>query len=280
MRINITSLLTDDEQLLLKRCEELFSRAENGIPSQTQFLNQRERYIIEHRLGSYFTSDPSEPLCFFFGGFPSASRTMLVFMPAYTRYAIEEGQQPYAALRSELSELMIPLRIRSGGFVRLAHRDYLGALTALGIDRACLGDIVIDDEGAIIFAVPSVVRFIKDALVYIGKDKVRVTDISLSEDFDFTPKFESVSGTVASARLDAVVSELACTSREKAKLLIKQGLVEHNHFTAAEPDADVENGDIISVRKSSGTKGGKFTVDSIDTLSSKGRIRLSARRFI
>jgi len=277
-RIFLT-LLTDDEQLLLKRCEELFSRAEKGIASSTRFLNPRERYIIEHRLSSYFADDESEPLCFFYGGFPSAVRCALICMPSYARYSLTDGSYVGTVFKDELSEITVALRIKAGGYVKLSHRDYLGSLIALGIDRPYLGDILTDSEGATVFVSPSVAELIKNELTYIGRDKVKVTDITLPDDFDFVPEFEKTSGTVASARLDAVVSELARTSRENAKLIIKQGLVEHNYFTADEADTTVESTDTISIRKTSGTKGGKFVIDSIDSLTSKGRIRLEARRF-
>ncbi len=277
---NFLTLLTDDEQLLLKRCEELFSRAEKGITSSTHILNPRERYIIENRLTAYFAESEDDPLCFFYGGFPSAVRCSLVFMPSYARYSMTEGISCKAAFNDELSEVVTPLRIKAGGYVKLMHRDYLGSLIGLGIDRPYIGDILTDDSGATVFVSPSVADLIKSELTYIGRDKVKVSDITLPDDFDFTPEFEKVSGTVASARLDAVVSELARTSRENAKLIIKQGLVEHNYFTADEADTAVESGDTVSIRKTSGTKGGKFTVDAIDALTAKGRIRLEARRFI
>ena len=116
--------------------------------------------------------------------------------------------------------------------------------------------------------------------MYIGRDTVKVQDITLDEGFDHQREFERISGTVASPRLDAVIAEIARTSRENAKLLISQGLVEHNHFTAAQPDREVTGGDIISVRKVGGTKGGKFIIDKINEPTSKGRIRLFARRYI
>lgn len=279
MSINISSLITDDERRLLKRCEELFSRAEQGIPSATQFLNSRERFIIEHMYSKLFSSDESDPICFFFGGFPDAQRNLLCFFPAYYRYSIT-GECPAEGLREELSEYITPIRIKASGYVNLSHRDYLGAIIGLGIERTSVGDILPDSEGATVFVSPSVSSFLKNELIYIGRDKVKASDIALPADFNFTQSFDVVRGTVASPRLDAVVSELTNCSRETAKTVIRQGLCEHNHFPAAEPDAEVTNGDIISVRKSSGTKGGKFIVDSLDERSAKGRIRLAARRYL
>lgn len=280
MAIDVTSMLTDDERFLFRRCEELYERADGGVVGFSDFLNPRERFIIENQASAFFADDDSSPLCFFWGGYPSAERVMLCFMPAYLRYSISEGATPQSVLRDELAHAMTPIRIKTSGYVSLAHRDFLGALIGLGIERTAMGDIIVDEDGAIIFASPSVAQLIKNELTYIGRDKVKAQNVDLPEDFDHERKFEKISGTVASPRLDAVLSELARTSRENAKSLISEGLVEHNHFTAVHPDREVTNGDIISVRKKSGIKGGKFIVDSIDTLSSKGRVRLIARRYI
>ena len=273
-------MLTDGEQLLLKRCDELYSRADNGVVCCSDFLNLRERFIIEKHRRSFFTDDDSSPLCVFYGGYPSAERTMLCFFPSYTRYSVSDLTNIASELSDEFEGTLVPIRIKTSGYVRLAHRDFLGALIGLGIDRGALGDIITDEDGAVAFALPSVAKLIESELTYIGRDKVKVCPASLPAGFDYQREFKTVSGTVASPRLDAVVSEIAATSRDSAKLLISQGLVEHNHFTADRPDREVFGGDIISIRKTSGTKGGKFIIDKIDELSSKGRIRLSARRYI
>lgn len=280
MAIDMTSMLTDNERFLLRRCEELYERADGGVVGFSDFLNPRERFIIENQQGALFANDDSSPLCFFWGGYPSAERVMLCFMPAYLRYSIGDGDTPQSALRDEISGAMTPIKIKTSGYVKLAHRDFLGALIGLGIERTAMGDIIVDADGAVVFAAPSVAQLIKNELTYIGRDKIKTQDIVLPDNFDYEREFERVSGTVASPRLDAVLSELARTSRENAKSLISEGIVEHNHFTAVHPDREVTNGDIISVRKKSGIKGGKFIVDSVDTLSSKGRVRLIARRYI
>ncbi len=279
MSINLTSLLTEDEHRLIKRCEELYSRAEQGVISVSPFLNLRERYIIEHQCSKLFSGSEAEPLCFFYGGFPTAQRTLLCFIPAYCRYSLENGTVTPAFCREELSEHITAVRIKASGYVKLSHRDYLGALIGLGIERTSVGDILPDGEGATVFVSPSVSELIKNELIYIGRDKVKAVGITLPDDFDFVQEFDTVRGTVASPRLDAVVAELAKCSRENAKGIIRQGLCEHNHFTASESDAEVENGDIISIRKTSGTKGGKFIIDSVDDTSAKGRIILKARRY-
>ncbi len=280
MGFNLSSLLADSEELLIKRCRELFLRADGGVAGVTHFLNLRERFIIEHQLSSLFSDDESAPLCFFWGGYPNAERTLLWCLPSYFRYQLTDAIPLQTAFKEDFEGELTPLKIKASGYVRLAHRDFLGAIVGLGIDRTVIGDILPDSDGAIIFVSASIAEFIKSELTYIGRDKVKIQNVTLPENFDFERNFEKVHGTVASPRLDAVVSELARTSRESAKGLIREGLVEHNHFTASESDREVTGGDIISIRKSSGIKGGKFIVDSLDERSVKGRIKLAARRFI
>ncbi len=272
--------MSDGEQRLLKRVDELYERADGGVIGFTSFLNMRERFIIENQRHAILRGDDTSPLSFFWGGYTDAERAVLCVMPAYCRYSLPEGAALGTAFREELSEVITPIQIKTSGYVKLAHRDFLGALVGLGIDRAVMGDILPNDDGAIVFVNPSVAAFIKNELTYIGRDKVKATDVTLPDDFAFLRQFERVGGTVASARLDAVVSELARTSREAAKSLIDSGFVEHNHFTATRYDREVTNGDVISIRKSSAAKGGKFIVDRIDERSAKGRIRLAARRDI
>ena len=279
MAINLTSLLTDDEKRLLARVDEISNRADSGAPGFLGFLNMRERFIIENQRHAIFTEDDSEPICFFWGGYEDAERTILFALPSYFRYLLIDGVKKSVAFAGEFSNAIQPMKMKMSGYVKLAHRDFLGSLIGLGIDRTAIGDILPCDDGAIVFVNPKVAEFIKNELTYIGRDKVKAALISLSDDFTFSRQFEKLNGTVASARLDAVVSELARTSREAAKGLISDGLVEHNYFTAVHCDREVTNGDIISIRKTGATKGGKFVVDSIDTLSQKGRIRLIARRY-
>lgn len=265
---------------MLRRIDELYSRADNGVMGFSSFLNMRERFIIENQRHAILKGDDASPLCFFWGGYSDAERAVLCVMPSYCRYSLCEDITPNASFREELADVITPLQIKTSGYVNLAHRDFLGALVGLGIDRAAMGDILLNDDGAIVFVNPSVATLIKNELTYIGRDKVKVADVTLPDDFAFLRQFEKIGGTVASARLDAVVSELARTSREGAKSLIDSGFVEHNYFTATRYDREVTSGDVISIRKSSATKGGKFIVDRIDELSMKGRIRLAARRYI
>lgn len=284
--------MTDEERLLVRRCEELRERANGGSPAFSQFLSPRECVIL--RAFGLLSPDVKstdelaglDTICFFWGGYPDAERVVYCALPSYFAYSIaaEPDSDIIPAIagtvQNELSEIFVPLRIKTSGYVNLTHRDFLGSLLALGIDRRVIGDIVIDDDGAIVFAAVQIAGYIKSELTTIGRDKVKVADTSLPDGFAPKREFEAVSATLASARLDAVVSELARTSRETAKELIRRGLVEHNYFTADEPDSPVVGGDVISIKRESRIRFGKYIIDRIDEQTSKGRLKLAARKYI
>lgn len=286
----IQSALTDEEHMLLKRVGELCSRASDGSPAFSGFLTPRESYIIS--AFGYASScrrdelTSQEHIGFFWGGYPDAERRLFAALPSFAAYSLPEsdgfegytGEDLAGLAKDELDLCLKPLLIRKSGYVELSHRDYMGALLGLGIDRSHIGDIVLVDEGAVVFADPKIAGFIKTSLTGAGRDRVKVTDAE--GELVLSRRFEPAGGTVASARLDAIVSELANTSRETAKELIRRGLVEHNYFTAADADAVVSKGDVISVRREGRVKGGKFIIDNVGDLTGKGRIRLAARRYI
>lgn len=284
---NIRSTLGDDDRILINRAEELRMRAASGVPAFSGFLSPREIYILTllgfetHEKRSNLTNCDS--IGFFWGGYADAERKMYISLPGFTAYSLPDGNESVSPeelallISDELSENMDRLLIKKSGFVNLTHRDYMGAILGLGIERDHIGDIVLVDDGAVIFAEPKISNFLKSSQIEVGRDRVKIVNapkISLER------KFESVTGTVASARLDSVVSELANTSRETAKELIGRKAVEQNYFEATEPDAEVHSGDVISIRRDGKVKGGKFIIDRADELTAKGRLKLFARKYI
>lgn len=284
---NIQSALGDDERRLLSRADELRSRAAGGVPAFSGFLSPREIYILT-AFGFKTKCRRSElsecdSIGFFWGGYPDAERKMYISLPGFAAYSLSEGEDEVSEaelaslIGDELSDKLSRLLIKKSGYVELSHRDYMGALLGLGIERSHVGDIVLIDKGAVVFAEPKIADFLRVSLTEVGRDHVKITD---APELTLERHFDTVNGTVASARLDSVVSELTNASRETAKELIRRGFVEHNYFEADAPDALIDSGDIISVRREGKTKGGKFIIDRIDELTAKGRIRLAARRYL
>ena len=286
----IQSSITDDERILVNHCRELYERAGKMIPSFSRFLSPREQYIL-----SSFGLIPTlsrdkltdgDAIGFLWGGFIGSERAVYCALPSYFGYSLGDSQDGFcieselaSAASDELSGIFTVLRIDSGGFAKLSHRDYLGSITALGIDRAKLGDIITDDTGAYLVASEAAADLILTELKTVGRDGVRIKKTEFPKDFIYKRTFAEENGTIASARLDAVVSEFAHVSRERAKELINRGLVEHNYFAASDADAVISENDIVTIKRDSGVRYGKFIIDSLSMSRRSGRLVIKARKY-
>ena len=106
----------------------------------------------------------------------------------------------------------------------LTHRDYLGSILNLGIDRSKTGDILIENNTAILFAHDDIVSFLCSELTRIRHTSVKTEELP-SFDIQYTPKYEELTGTVASVRLDSLLSLAFSSSRTKLSGLIEGGRV-------------------------------------------------------
>ena len=81
--------------------------------------------------------------------------------------------------------------------------------------------------------------------------------------------------TVASERLDCVVSALIGVSRNKATEKIEQSLVTLNSVVTEKVTAKVTDGDVISVRSK-----GKFFIESLQDKTKKDRLILKYKKYV
>ena len=114
-----------------------------------------------------------------------------------------------------------------------------------------------------------------DALSHVGRDKVKLARYALPYGFGRSESFVGINVTVASARLDGVISALISVSREKAKSMVRGGLVQVDHVEVFDPDTTVADGCVITVRGK-----GKFKIESINERAKKDRLRLVALKFV
>lgn len=156
----------------------------------------------------------------------------------------------------------------------LSHRDFLGALMSLGITRESVGDILIEKGRAVVFVYHDVARYVKEQLRTVGR-----VGVSVSEGFSYPlPQLsekKECSDTVASSRLDCVVSALVSCSRATAATLIADGDVSVNSVGCKKATKTLESGDRVTVCHK-----GKFEILSLDDRSKKGRIILRYNKFI
>lgn len=148
----------------------------------------------------------------------------------------------------------------------LGHRDFLGALMNLGIDRSTLGDISVRDNCGYLFCLESIAGFILGEL-----KKVRHTDVRCgrAEASEIQEKREKVrkSLTVSSERADVVVAALYHLSRAESLALFRGQKVFVNGRTCENNSCFLKRGDAVSVRGK-----GKFFYDGTDRETKKGKL--------
>ncbi len=186
------------------------------------------------------------------GGYEGARRKKVIFLP----WEEDDFSDDIVCIETELRGASRPL----------THRDVLGSLMALQIERSALGDLWVEDNArAYVYTTAVMARYLCDQCTRIGP---------CTADFRILPerpvqhfRTRQFTKVVASLRLDAVTAALASVSREKAKEMIRQGLVQVDHITLEEPDKVCHNGCTISIR---GT--GRFTYRQTTHTTRKDRI--------
>ncbi|MDO4608024.1 MAG: YlmH/Sll1252 family protein [Clostridia bacterium] len=194
-----------------------------------------------------------------FGGFDAAERTVLCFMPDWC----DEPQFPITAISFSYRNCD-----------SLSHRDFLGALMALGLNRETVGDILVEEGRAVAFVLSDVADFIVSQITKIGSVGVSVQK-GYTEPLPNIGSIETLSTTVASLRIDCVVSSLCGLSRMVASNTIADGKVAVNSISVLKSTVTVGKDDIITIRQK-----GRFKITSCDEYSKKGRIILKYNKYI
>lgn len=259
-------------KLFYARLDDLEKRALGNNLAHSSFLTPSEVYKAE----KYFEAKGNKEKICFFGGYFGAVRKQIFLLPQYIVDSVEDEASLFVLIESELEESICTLKIKGSGFRTLTHRDYLGSILSLGVEREKLGDIcIIDDNSAIVFCCNEISNYLMFELDSIGNDKVKIEKIAVDKNMESTQKFQSFTDTVASERLDCVVAAIFNLSREKAQNLIKGGFVDYNYEQATKIDVKTEAGDVISARGY-----GKFIIRDVSQATKKGRLRLFADKYI
>jgi RNA-binding protein YlmH len=160
-------------------------------------------------------------------------------------------------------------------FESLGHRDYLGAIMALGIKREKYGDLILVEGGCY----AAVSKEVSDYIIYnldtIGRCPCRVETIEDINAKSISAEFENLVIHSTSMRLDCVISSLCNLSRSKAVDIIQGGKALIDYVEIHEKDKIVENGAVITVRGY-----GKFKFIEEFGSTQKGRLKLSMKKYI
>ena len=194
------------------------------------------------------------------GGYPDAERRMGAF---YDGEPPEEWMWP-------IQPVEISWRAQFG---TPEHRDFLGALMALGFERERMGDIVLCGEKAYVFAEPEMAEYIVRSLESAGRVTVKCRLAEGVPDIP-PPVGRTFRDTVPSLRLDALIAAGFSLSRSEASERISRGKAFVNQALSLRPDAAVEEGDLVSLRGE-----GRIRLESVDGETRKGRIAVKIFRY-
>ena len=162
----------------------------------------------------------------------------------------------------------------NGEFARLGHRDVLGALLSLGVDRECTGDIIAAKDCAKILVDKKMVDYFVANLTSIGSASVKTSVDDLESIAPKEERVKEIKATVASLRADSIAAAGFGMSRSKAATEISAEKVKLNSRTVKNSSQAVKEGDVLSMRGR-----GRLEVVEVRGQTKKGRIGVLLKRF-
>jgi RNA-binding protein YlmH len=251
--------MSHEEEILKKRFIELANKSTDcGYFLFTDFLGLAEQSLFSE--ASMLFGRASFKL---FGGADGTERIMARF-----------GNEEELGYSEDFPISVIKAEPKSQKFAQsLSHRDFLGAILNLRIERSCIGDIVIIDNVGYIFAKNDIANYVKDSLT-----RVKNTDIcaSICETLPEGElyKTETVKIQLSGVRIDAAVAKVFSISRDSSLSLFKKGLVFVNGKECTNNSYQPKDNDVISVRGH-----GRFIWCSEAGVSRKGKLIVEIKMY-
>ena len=248
----------EDRVLLAKLWDKINAGLRRDIPANTCFLSPRELDMAKYLFGS-------QPGLMEFGGYEDAERKMLVYLPEYLEEdSLYEEDSPLVCLRAQFFE---------GD--SLSHRDFLGALMGAGIGRETVGDICVGKGCCDFFVTAEIAPYIEQNFLSAGRTKLHLSRIPLNEAQIPEPEVKEIKDTVASLRLDSIISSGFRIGRSLAAQHISAGKAAIDGLPCEKPDKSVAEGMKISVRGL-----GKIKLSAVNGRTKKDRISVIIHRYI
>lgn len=219
--------MTDQKnyESLKAHLEDLRNKSETWHKNlYSSFLNEEEQAAMLHEF-------PESERIRYEGGYPGARKKRVIFLDHE-----ENDFSDIVCISSRIDQR----------FRKITHRDVLGALMHLQIDRHSFGDFWVCEDAVHLYTSSSMADFLMQNLTRINQLNVR---FEINEERP-VQQFRTKRYTLiaASLRMDAIVSAITHSSRAQAKEMIRAGLVQLNHIVLVSPDKLCDNNDTISIR--------------------------------
>lgn len=248
----------EDRILLAKLWDKINAGIRRSIPANTCFLSPREQEMARFLFGD-------QPGLLYFGGFDDAERKMLVYLPDYLDdSSLYDEESPMVCLRATYYEADA-----------LTHRDFLGALMGAGIARETVGDICVGRGCCDFFVTAEIADYILRNFVSAGRTKLHMERIPLRGANIPEAEIKEIKDTVASLRLDSVISSGFRIGRSLAAQYIQAGKSAIDGLPCEKCDKPVAEGMKISVRGL-----GKIKLAAVNGRTKKDRISITIHRYV
>lgn len=242
----------ETEELLLKRFRELAAKCyQNSQYTFTSFLSMGDMagfYQIEKEL-SYVPYTV-------WGGSELCERVMVRF-----------GSEEQLGYTEEFPIVCLQVKPLAAKFADpLTHRDFLGAIMNLGIERSTVGDIFILDNIGYIFCMEKIAPFLMENLSSVKHTSIICSQVKEVPALQEGEKQEIII-QIASERIDGVIAKVYKLSRSEAIELFAQKKVFVNGRLCESNSRLLKEADRVSTRGC-----GKFEYLGSGGLSKKGKL--------
>ena len=188
-----------------------------------------------------------------------------------------EGSERRMISFNNIYESPFPMKLikiqNTSKFSNLTHRDFLGGILSLGIERNKIGDLLVYEN---ICYVP-VHEDIESFIVYnIDKIAKVVCTAEVIDNIELLPEvsFEEEIILVSSLRIDGVVSKITNVSRSKAVTMIEQGQVLINYVKIKDKSYELKCEERITIRGF-----GKFIIGNSIGNSKSGKMKMVVKKY-
>lgn len=254
-----------EERLILSKVIDKIFFCENKNQMQiTNFLDLRQqelvrKFLIHQKVENYI----------FFGGYDEAERKCVIFYPKKIKELILENKIDY---NEEIKVIRITLPSNLKG--EYTHKNYLGGLIKLGLNREKIGDILVDENGADIIISKEILIFLLTNLESLTRfQKSNIEEIKLRDLKNIELQKEELKITVSSTRLDNIISELIKCSRSKSLEILNEQRVFVNYELIEKPTKEIKENDKITIRGK-----GRFFIKEILGNTRKGKIIINVEK--
>ena len=249
---------SEDRMLLAKVWDKINAGLRRNIVANTCFLSPRELEMTRYLFGDL-------PGLHAFGGYEDAERKMLIYLPDYLDAdALYDDDSPVVCLRATF-------------FLEdsLSHRDFLGALMGAGIGRETVGDICVGKGSCDFFVTEEIAPYIQQSFTSAGRTHLHIERMPLTAASIPQPEVKEIKDTLASLRLDSVISSGFRIGRSLAAQYVNSGKAAIDGLPCEKPDKAVSEGAKISVRGL-----GKMKLVSVNGRTKKDRISVTIHKYI